>query len=524
MLRYALRRVLWALPTLLGISLVVFFLTTLLPDPSAGVLAAGSTVLGDDPERDAKLEEERRSRFLDLPRFFNDAPQDVRTRALAAVGDIAAAADDEVASRRLEQLGGAALPYVLPALEGLAPEARGKVALVLMPVAARMDLTATTDTTTADQAVLFWSRFWEDRALEFTEPAVDRAVSRLVEHGSDTREHDLLSLDTYALPQLMVAMQTTEDRVALARLTRVAAHVSRRGMEIPETAGDTFVRRALGDWEEWWYVHDTDFVALDGASRIAAMLGETRYGKWVMRAFTGRLGMGVDHEPIASKMRLRAPVTLLITLEAMLASYAIAVPIAIVAAWRRGRTVDTVTAAVLFALYSLPTFWTAEILERAFRSSLTSDSSVGPLRLVLPVVTLTLAAIATLSRYQRAALVDALGQDYVRTARAKGVPTWRVLVVHALRNALLPMLTLAGLQLPALLGGAFVVEETFGVPGLGYETVRAVEARDAGWLICVVVTTAIVTTVGLIASDVMLGVLDPRVREMLLAGPRRDAS
>src|SRR5580704_7338361 len=109
MLRYALRRVLWALPTLLGISLVVFFLTTLLPDPSAGVIAAGSTVLGDDPDRDAKIEEERRERFLDLPRFFNDAPADVRTRALACVAEIADGEADGAAAHRLARLGGAAL-------------------------------------------------------------------------------------------------------------------------------------------------------------------------------------------------------------------------------------------------------------------------------------------------------------------------------------------------------------------------------------------------------------------------------
>jgi peptide/nickel transport system permease protein len=254
------------------------------------------------------------------------------------------------------------------------------------------------------------------------------------------------------------------------------------------------------------------------------MLGETRYGKWVMRAFTGRLGVSVDREPIAAKLKERAPVTLAITLEAMLMSWALAVPIAVVSAWRRGRPVDTVTAGVLFALYSMPTFWAAELLRRTFLGSLASDASVGTARLVLPVLALTLAALATLSRYQRAALLDALGQDYVRTARAKGLPGWRVVVVHALRNALLPTVTLAGLQLPALLGGAVVVEETFSVPGLGYETVRAVEARDAPWLICIVVAAAIATTVGLIVSDVVLGVLDPRVREMLLAGPRREVA
>ena len=150
MFRYALRRVLWALPTLLGISLVVFFLTTLLPDPSVGVIAQGSTVLGDDPDRDVKIEEARRARFLDLPRFFNDDPQDVRTRALACVREIAEGGD-EAAARRLARLGGAALPYALPALEALSPDARKKVAMALVPVAVRMGLADPLQPPTADQ-------------------------------------------------------------------------------------------------------------------------------------------------------------------------------------------------------------------------------------------------------------------------------------------------------------------------------------------------------------------------------------
>jgi len=88
-------------------------------------------------------------------------------------------------------------------------------------------------------------------------------------------------------------------------------------------------------------------------------------------------------------------------------------------------------------------------------------------------------------------------------------------VVHALRNALMPTVTLAGLHLPALLGGAFVVEEIFGLPGMGYETLRAVEAHDAAWLMAVILVAAVTVTLGLVASDVAYGVLDPRVREEL---------
>jgi ABC-type dipeptide/oligopeptide/nickel transport system permease component len=112
-------------------------------------------------------------------------------------------------------------------------------------------------------------------------------------------------------------------------------------------------------------------------------------------------------------------------------------------------------------------------------------------------------------------MLEVVGRDYVRTARAKGMPGWRIAVVHALRNALMPTVTLAGLHLPVLLGGAFVVEEVFELPGIGFETLRAIEAHDAAWLMAVVLVCALAVTIGLVASDVAYGALDPRVREVL---------
>ena len=113
-------------------------------------------------------------------------------------------------------------------------------------------------------------------------------------------------------------------------------------------------------------------------------------------------------------------------------------------------------------------------------------------------------------------MLDVLGQDYVRTARAKGVRETRVLVVHALRNAIVPTVTLAGLQLPFLFGAAIVVEEVFALPGMGYETMRAVETHDAAWLVVTVLVVALATTATLLASDIAYGFLDPRIRERLV--------
>jgi peptide/nickel transport system permease protein len=524
MLRYAIRRMLWAIPTLVGISLVVFFVTSLLPDPAADLPRRAVALFAQDPARYEALEEQRRQRFLDLPAFFDARPKDVRTRAEEAALHVANAdASAELGARTLARIGGAALPYVLPALDKLSPVVRGRVAVALAPIAARMELADQDRLGDPNVAVLFWTRFWEDRALDFTGPALHRAVHRLMLHASDVRERDLVRVDTFALSEVIPAMLETDDRVAIRALAALAAHATGRGGEIPFDADDDTLHRTVSGWQAWWQVHESDYVAYDGVARVAATVLQTRYGKWIFGAVTGRLGTSaIDGLPIAEKLRAKTPVTLLLTALALLTSYAIAVPIGAMAAWWRGKPVDTALAVILFAMYSLPTFWAAQLLAHTY--ALVPPHGPGTLdvvarpgeawdRLAAPVVALMLGSLATLSRYQRASTLETSRMDYVRTAKAKGASPLRQLVVHALRNAMLPTVTLAGLQFPALLGGAFVVEEVFAVPGIGYETIRAVEAHDTAWLVSIALLAAVVTTAALIASDVAYSLLDPRIRE-----------
>jgi len=508
MLRYALRRILWSIPTLIASSLVIFLVTTLAPDPAA----PDGTHDALAPARDPRVEEARRARFLDLPRFVNPDPQDVRSRAKWAADHVAAGAQGDVAAAELRRLGGAALPYVLPALEALPPEARGRLAVALAPVAERMGLAAADDVANPEAAALFWTRFWDDRALDFTRAAIERTVARLVEHGSDLREEDLVRLDTFALPAVIAAMNAGGDRVTLSRLTRIARHASERGRTVGVDSTASEMRRAVADWREWWFAHDTDFVAIDGADRAVAVVTETRYGKWLRRAAGGELGVSAtDGEPIADKLRARAPVTLLVCTISLFFSWALAVPIGAYGAWRQRRAFDVASSVVMFLLYAMPTFVLAELLRRAADAIAPGGARVG-----LAIVALTAASLATSSRWQRTAMLEVMRQDYIRTAVAKGVPAWRVAVEHALRNALAPTVTLAGLHLPALVGGAFVVEEVFGLPGVGYETLRAIEAHDSAWLMAVVLATAVAVTLGLVVTDVAYGALDPRVREELV--------
>lgn len=517
MLAFALRRAIWAIPTLFGVSLVVFLLTTLLPDPQAEASAGVSDVASR-----FRLDELRRARFLDLPRLVNTTPRDVRTTVAECVAHIVAADRDAAfCERRIAHIGGAAFPHLLPRLDDLPPAPRGVVALALAPVARRMGIGEEADLVRADRAILFWRRFWEDRSVDFTEPAVRRAVKRIASRESALLEQELLLVDTFALRELVGAMRTTRDPAALARLTRVAAKVTGRDVASDEERGDerdltthvvestadhAATRAVVSEWLSWWYVHEADYVVLQGGEKVTASIAQTRYAKWVLGAITGQLGLSTrDGLPIFDKLIARAPVTLGMAMLALILSIVVAIPVGVVAAWRRGHAIDYGSAGVVLLVYCIPTFLVAELLATFGRAS-----GAG---FVLPVVALSTISLAVMTQQQRASMIEALEQDYVRTARAKGARTARVALVHALRNALVPAMTTAGVQFPALIGGAFVVEEVFDIRGIGWETLRAIESHDVAWIVAVTLLCAVVTTACLVASDIAYGLLDPRVRD-----------
>jgi ABC-type dipeptide/oligopeptide/nickel transport system permease component len=507
-LAFALRRAVWAIPTLFGVSLVVFLLTTLLPDPDATLVLPPDDVAGR-----MQRHELRRSHFLDLPRLVNVSPRDVRTIVDQCTGHIVADdADAAYCSARIAKIGGAALPQLLPHLDDLPPAARGRMAVALAPIAHRMKIGDDADLLDPTRAVPFWLRFWADRSVDFTEPAVKRSVQRLTTRESDLLEQDIRLVDTFALQQLIVAMTGADDPAALTRLTRAASYVAGREGTVQPGASKAELRAIVSQWLSWWYVHETDYVVLQGGEKVTASVAQTRYAKWVLGAITGQLGLSTrDGLPIFDKLLARAPVTLGMAVLALLLSGAVGVPLGTLAAWRRGESVDHVAGAAILLVYSVPTFLVAELL-----AALDHSSEHGPEHgtgLVLPVLTLATVSLAAIAQQERASMIDALGQEYVRAARAKGARTFRVVTVHALRNALVPTVTLAGVQFPALVSGAFVVEEVFGVHGLGWETLRAIESHDAAWIVAVTLLCATVTTAGLVASDIAYGLLDPRVRE-----------
>jgi peptide/nickel transport system permease protein len=256
------------------------------------------------------------------------------------------------------------------------------------------------------------------------------------------------------------------------------------------------------------------------------------YADWVGRSLRLDLGESiVDHRAVAAKIGERLPLTISLAGSALLLSYLLAIPLGIAAALKRGQIVDRTISFVVFVLYSIPSFAAALLLILLvaggdylnllpmYGASSINAPEMGPfawlwdriLHMILPVICLTYASLASISRYARVSMLDALGQDFVRTARAKGLPERLVIFRHALRNALIPIITIFALELPVLIGGAVIIESIFSLPGMGQLMFQALDEKDDPVIMGITVLAAMVTLLSYLAADILYVVVDPRI-------------
>jgi ABC-type dipeptide/oligopeptide/nickel transport system permease component len=241
-----------------------------------------------------------------------------------------------------------------------------------------------------------------------------------------------------------------------------------------------------------------------------------QYGRFVWRAAQGDLGRSLrTGAPVLDEVLARAPFTLALTAVSLAVAIAVGLPAGVLSAAYRGSALDH--GAMLLALFgvSLPVFWLGLLLMLVFALALgwLPASGFGTWQhLVLPSVTLGLASSALIARMTRSSLLEVLGADYVRTAHAKGLAARVVLLRHALRNALIPVVTVIGLQLGGLLGGAVLTETVFAWPGMGRLAVNAIYSRDIPLVQGTILFTAVAFVVINLAVDALYALLDPRVR------------
>ncbi len=257
-----------------------------------------------------------------------------------------------------------------------------------------------------------------------------------------------------------------------------------------------------------------------------------QYWRWFTNSLRGDFGRSFsDNKPVIDKIAERLPVTLGLNLLAIVLIYLVSIPLGVHAAVRRGTTFDNVTSAGLFMLWSLPSFFLATMLIMYLSSERTWNvlPSVGLasvnqadlpylpwlwdriLHLVLPMIALTYSGFASLSRYARTSMLETVQQDFVRTARAKGLPESAVIYKHALRNSLIAIITLVGTLLPTMIGGSVIIELIFSIRGMGLLAFEAILQRDYPVVMAITTFTALLTLVGVLLSDLLYSVADPRI-------------
>jgi ABC-type dipeptide/oligopeptide/nickel transport system permease component len=241
-----------------------------------------------------------------------------------------------------------------------------------------------------------------------------------------------------------------------------------------------------------------------------------QYLVFVTNAARGEFGMSFRANRPALDLVLTAlPYTVMLATVALLVAVAIGLPLGVIAAIRRGTRIDRALMLVGIVGQSVPNFWLGIVLIMAFAVGLhwlPTSGSGGVQHLVLPSLTLASYNISLVARLTRSSMLDVLGQDYVRTARAKGLARRIVIVRHAVRNALIPIVTVIGLQFGTLLGGAVIVEAVFAWPGIGLLVVNAIQWRDYPIVQATVLFSSIIFIVVNLVLDVVYVWIDPRVR------------
>jgi ABC-type dipeptide/oligopeptide/nickel transport system permease component len=241
-----------------------------------------------------------------------------------------------------------------------------------------------------------------------------------------------------------------------------------------------------------------------------------QYTKWLSSIITGNLGTSLrSRAPITSELALRLPATLQLAAAALGVMLAVALPTGILGAVYHGRTVDRVSRFIALLGVSMPSFFLALLLMYGFSVQLGWFPTFGrgtPAHLVLPAVTLGVGIAAGTSRLLRTSLLDVFSQPYIITAEAKGVPRHAIILKHALRNALLPVVTSFGLIVGGLLGGAVIVETVFSWPGIGRYIVDAIAGRDYPVIQAFALSMALVYVAANLIVDILYRFIDPRVR------------
>jgi peptide/nickel transport system permease protein len=282
-------------------------------------------------------------------------------------------------------------------------------------------------------------------------------------------------------------------------------------------------------WNAWYDANKSDWEYSTG-EKLSIILFDTRFSKYWYNL--SQLNFGVSHRdkrPVLSTVLSKLKYSLTLAVTSVFLAYLISLPLGVWSAVRHNSTADRAVTIVLFMLYSLPSFFVGVVLlnlltveyrlfptagfESLDASNMTTLEYIKDVmwHVFLPICCMTYASLAALSRYAKTGLLDIINADFIRTARAKGLPESIVIIKHAARNGMIPILTLLATLLPVLIGGSVVIEQIFGIPGMGRYGFEAILTRDYNVVMAILLISSFLTLIGMLISDIMYAIVDPRI-------------
>lgn len=479
---YVIRRLLIMIPTFFGISLIIFVVLNLAPGrPGAQNRSEGLQNLGQAGTQES-FQIFREQFNLDKPALLNtrflltleDIEREVR---LVAQLDPAPANERIAAYERLEDWGGFAVPRLIELMN-------------------RSDRAGATKL--RDFSVFFLS-------LAAKRPLVD-------------------PYESHPSPEIAAHNRAVDRENALVRELRY-----------PVEAPEADKRKVIEAWRKFYREREARYQLTFG-EKLETALFETRFAKYWANLLRFDFGVSlVTKQPVMTTLVSKLKYSLSLSVLSLILAYVIAIPLGIYSAVYSGTRSDRTLTVGLFMLYSLPSFFVATVLlyaisegsdvpslrwfptggwQSADANQLTTLEALRDIgwHLVLPLFCMTYGSLAAISRYMRSGLLEVIRSDYIRTARAKGLSERVVIGKHAVKNGLLPILTLLAGLLPAVLGGSVIIEYIFGIPGLGLWVVDSIYQRDYNVLMGVQLLTTVLVLVGILLTDLSYALVDPRIR------------
>jgi peptide/nickel transport system permease protein len=478
---YLLRRVLWMIPTFLGISLLIWMVMAFSPGkPTSGGGAAdmGADAAAMDPNKNEGERIFREQFALNRPVFWNDwtrLSEEEVLRAVRILKDgvaVHGVSDFRRARERLTDWG----RYAVPALVGLLERTEGD----------------------EQTAVLGWLRYCAQWPRAMFEAGVDPSPEDLARE----REH-------------------AEENLRL------------KSSDMIWSAGAPPAERApvVARWRAWYEANHAEW-ELGAGQRLWRAATDTQFGHYWGNLLTGNLGLSSrERKDVWEMITSRLKYSLSLAVPSFLMAWVLAILLGVVSATNHRRAADHTIGIGLFLLYSIPAFAVATVLQRIFSQELrwfpVSGFDAGSAavkrmttwehfqdvlwHITLPIVCYTYGSFAYISRQARSGMLEVLKSDYVRTARAKGLPERQVVWRHAVRNGMMPVVTLLGTALPVLLSGNLIIEYVFNIDGFGLLLINSIGQKDYNVIMGIELIVAALTLIGMLLTDVLYAAMDPRI-------------